>query len=189
MAKSVLACLLVSWLLGPAPAAPQTPSVLAELAWLAGTWRAEEVDGSFHEETWCAPRGDAICGMYREAGPEGRVQLYELLAIELDSPALPQAAGDGPLIPGQERGGAPQRLVYRMRHFDRGLAPWKSEAAGPLTMQVARIGEDELLLEAPDREFPRTLRYRREGDRMKVELRSASPGGRSFDFELRRAGG
>jgi len=165
---------------------PRTPSALTELAWLAGTWRAVEEDGSFHEETWSHPLGDAMCGMYRAAAAGGRVHLYELMTLELDAPPMPAGAGDGPLIPGQARGGTPARLVFRLRHFDRGLAPWSVEAVGPMTMQVARIGERELLLEAPERDFPRTIAYRREGDRLLVGLRSATPDGRRLDFTLER---
>lgn len=170
-----------------ADAAAAAPSPLADLAWLAGTWRAETEDGGFHEETWSAPRGDAMCGMYCSAERGGRVTLYELMSFELEGPELPAAGGDGPIIPGQERG-APQRLLFRLRHFDRGLAPWKSEADGPLRMEVRSLAENQVVLEASERDFPRTVTYAREGDQLTIRLRAADPDGRRLDFTLRRAG-
>ncbi|MDA1259546.1 MAG: DUF6265 family protein [Planctomycetota bacterium] len=187
MLRARNAFLLLPLLLTPASDSGPTGSMaLDDLAWLNGTWRSEAEDGSFMEETWSAARGDAMCGMLRNAGAHGAVNLYELMSIELDGPALPQTDADGPIIPGQARGGAPQRLVLRVRHFNRGLDPWKSEAEAPLTMQVVSVTENQFLLEAPEREFPRTASYTREGDTLTVQLKAAQETGRQLKFSLKR---
>ena len=172
-----------------ADAAPQDAALaapLADLGWLSGTWRAAGDDGGFLEETWSAPLGDAMCGMFRSAKPGGAVSLFELMSLELEGPALPPAAADGPIIPGQERGGAPQRLVFRIRHFERGLVPWSSEADGPMTMEVRSVAKNRLELEAPTRDFPRTATYARAGDTLTILLAAAQPDGRRLEFVLTR---
>jgi hypothetical protein len=184
-ARNAFLSLPLLLLADPAPQAPTT-APLADLGWLAGTWRATSDDGGFLEETWSAPLGDAMCGMFRSAKPGGAVSLYELMSVELEGPVLPPAAGDGPIIPGQERGGAPQRLVFRIRHFERGLVPWSSEADGPLTMEVRSVAKHRLELEAPTRDFPRTVSYERTGDTLTILLASAQPDGRRLEFVLTR---
>jgi hypothetical protein len=171
----------------PAPApAPILDSPLSDLAWLSGTWRHQGEAGSFEEETWSAVSADAMVGMYRMAS-EGRVGLYELMSIELEGPPGGAPANyDGPGIPGQERG-TPQRLVFRLRHFERGLKPWDSEAEGPLTFQVTRLAENEVVFENPASEFPREIVYRRAGDVMTVRLVSATEKHKDIEFMLHRA--
>src|SRR5688572_29554658 len=88
---------------------------LQDLAFLAGAWEVEEGD-EFMREVWDEPRGDAMVGHFSiiEAG---HATLYELLAIE----------------EGEEG------VVMRLRHFGPGLAPWASEAAGPLVMPLKEV--------------------------------------------------
>jgi hypothetical protein len=173
---------------GAAPAAPQSPSVLNDLAWLAGTWRHEDEAGNLEEETWSAPRADALIGMFRMA-QRGRVTLFELMSIELEG--APGAGHDGPLIPGQDAGaaagGAPQRLVLRLRHFHRGLAPWEAEKDGPMRYEVKSLEPNAIVFEDAQREFPRQVVYRRNGDSLHVRLVSATPARQDLAFELKKA--
>jgi len=184
---SLLAGLAVA-LGGAAPAdATPSPSPLDDLAWLAGTWLQEDETGLLMEETWSAPRADAMVGMLRMA-QRGKVNLYELMSIELEGPA---GSAGGPLIPGQEpgAGGAPQRLVLRLRHFHRGLAPWEAEKDGPLTFSVLRLQPNEVVFEDPARDFPNRVLYRRDGDLLTIRLISSSPATREdLEFKLKRAG-
>jgi len=168
--------------LAPVPAA--APSPLDDLAWLSGTWRHEEESGDMEEETWSSPRADAMVGMLRMA-QRGRVNLYELMSIELDGPA---GSADGPLIPGQEpvAGGAPQRLVFHLRHFQRGLVPWEAEKSGPLTFTIKSLAPNEAVFEDPARDFPRELVYRREGDLLKIRLVSATAAKKDMEFVMKR---
>ena len=167
----------------PGSPAPAT-SALDELAWLSGTWRHEDETGALDEETWSSPRADAMVGMFRMA-QRGHVSLYELMSIELEGPP---GAAEGPLIPGQEpaAGGAPQRLVLRLRHFQRGLVPWESEKEGPITFYGQGLKLNEVVFEDLTRDFPRQVAYRRDGDKLKIRLVSATPARKDLEFEMKR---
>lgn len=130
----------------PEPSAP----TLDGLAFLAGAWETEQ-DGESMREVWDRPRGDAMVGHFSMVAEEEAV-LYELLVIELDE--------TGP--------------VMHLRHFGRGLEPWASEAAGPLTMRLTDLGEHRAVFEDPERSFPRRVVYTREGDGLRVDLEPAS---------------
>ena len=136
---------------------------LEALGWMAGRWIAED-DTQFLEETWSPPRGDALVGMFRWAR-EGGVWLYELFSIEEE---------DG-------------TLVFRLRHFDRGLEPWDSEAEGPLVYPLAEFGENHVVFENPERDQPRRFVYRRDGDTLSVRLEKPEdgPGTRTTEFRFR----
>lgn len=183
--KVSLAAGLALVLGGASPSAPAPdPSPLGDLAWLSGTWRHEDDAGNLEEETWSAPRADALVGMFRMA-QRGKVSLYELMSIELDGPP---GSADGPLIPGQEpvAGGAPQRLVFRLRHFQRGLVPWEAEKDGPITFTVSSLKENEAVFEDATRDFPRQVVYRREGDVLTIRLVSATAARKDLEFQLKR---
>lgn len=183
---SVLAGLAVTLgALAPTFSAPP-PSPLDDLAWMAGTWLQLAEDGSFiSEETWSSPRSDAMVGMFRMA-QRGSVGLYELMSIELEGP--PGAAA-GPLIPGQEpgAGGAPQRLVFHLRHFQRGLVPWESEKDGPLTFNALSVQPNEAVFEDATRDFPRRVVYTRTGDQLTIRLISATAAQKDMAFTFKRS--
>lgn len=88
---------------------PQTPpgkpgeTPLAGLGFLAGTWSGL-MEGDPVEETWSAPAGDSIIGMFRWQH-EGRTTMWELLSIRAEDGAS----------------------VLRLRHFGADLTPWKGE--------------------------------------------------------------
>jgi len=133
-----------------------------ELGWLSGRWVVEG-EGQYIEETWSPAREDAMVGCLRWAR-KGNVWLYELMSIERD---------DG--------GG----LVFRLRHFGRGLEPWKAEAEGPLAYPLASLAENEAVFENPGRSDPRRFVYSREGDELSVRLET--PDGEAtnaFRFKL-----
>ncbi|MCC7387758.1 MAG: hypothetical protein IT431_03220 [Phycisphaerales bacterium] len=138
--------------LGGPGAQPEPPApTLDGLAFLAGAWEAkDEAEGEQMREVWDMPRGDAMVGHFSIVA-SGKAVLYELLVIELDE--------TGP--------------VMRLRHFGPGLEPWASEAAGPLTMRLAELGERRAVFEDPARAFPRRVVYTREGDRLGVLLEPA----------------
>lgn len=183
---SVLAGLALALGAAAPMATAPSPSPLGDLAWLAGTWLQEDDTGLLMEETWSAPRADAMVGMFRLA-QRGKVSLFELMSIELDGPA---GSADGPLIPGQEpvAGGAPQRLVFRLRHFHRGLAPWEAEQDGPLTFSVLRLQPNEVVFEDPTRQFPNRVLYRRDGDVLTIRIISATPAQEDLEYKLKRVG-
>lgn len=142
------------------------PDPLAGLGWMAGTWRMED-EGSVWEDHWSAPRGDSIIGTSRWIR-QGKTALYELFTIEREG----------------------ETLHLRMRHFNRGLVPWKSEAGGPLSWPLASASGQEVVFEEKSRDFPRRMVYRRpEKDVLVVRLEGVSGGkDAAQEFRFKRAG-
>jgi hypothetical protein len=64
----------------PAEAPTTAAAPLADLAWLAGHWGAEQ-DGVWTEEHWMAPRGGAMLATNRVASAES-LRFFEFLRIE-----------------------------------------------------------------------------------------------------------
>ncbi len=147
------------------PAAVQNPSkpTLASLSWMAGQW-TRVTEKETLEETWGSPIGDAMVGMFRWV-KKGKNWLYELICIE--------AEGDS--------------IVFRLRHFNRGLVPWKSEKE-PLTYTLTRAGKNEVVFENPDRDRPRRFVYRRTGNVLVVRIEGPTGEGQEFRLQKRTDG-
>jgi len=144
----------------------ETPTKgVAALGWLAGDWTTQEGPLTW-DEHWLAPRGDAVFAVSRMvSSKDDTTRLCELTAIE--------QTAEGP--------------VLRLRHFSRSLEPWKSEAAGPMTMKLAEQGERKIVFEAPERDFPKKLSYVREGDVLTARLegeQNGKPSEHVFKFTL-----
>lgn len=138
-------------------------SLLDQLDWMTGRWVIES-DGQYIEETWGPAREDAMVGSLRWAR-NGKVWLYELMSIEEED----------------------DQLVFRLRHFERNLKPWKSEAEGPLTYALQNYGEKQVSFENPERDTPRRFVYSRKGDELTIRLED--PEGKDenpFRFKLER---
>ncbi len=141
----------------PAPA----PTTVEDLAWLAGTWRAE---GAF-EEHWTAPSGGTLVAVSREFRGAGTA-MVELSEITLD--------GDS--------------LVLRLRHFRAGLTPWESEKDGPLVWRLQETGENRVVFSEPTRDFPRSITYQRKDDVLTATLAGERDGEPiEMAFDLKRA--
>ena len=91
-----------------APAAP--PATLSDFGWLTGR-SIDDSGGNVSEETWTAPSGDAMQGMWRYV-TDGKARIYEILTIS------------------EEDGG----LVMRVRHFDSRLVA-REENAAPVVLK------------------------------------------------------
>jgi hypothetical protein len=153
-----------------APAAPATKA--SDLAWLVGRWTSGGGDDGF-EESWLPVGGGTLAAVSRLVHG-GETGMYELSAIEPE--------GDG--------------LVLRIRHFSRGLEPWKSEAGAAPTWRLVRAAAREAVFEDPAREFPRRIVYRREAgsggrpDALVAGLEGTREGKpHRTDFRLTLAGG
>ncbi|HEY3340951.1 MAG TPA: DUF6265 family protein [Anaerolineae bacterium] len=105
-------------LINPNPVA----ATIDNLAWMAGSWYGT-VDGDPVDEHWSTPAGGAMMGMFRWL-KNGKVYLYELLAIE------PDANG----------------LVLRLKHFDRGLNGWEVKGR-PVAYPLVNVGDQEAAFE------------------------------------------
>lgn len=110
----------------PRPAAAEPAAVnpeLAKLKALAGVWKGE-MEGDPVEETWSAPMGDSIIGMFRWQHA-GKTTLFETIAI------TPEDGG----------------LVLRLRHFGPKLEPWKDESHGIPALKATKVQETTVIFE------------------------------------------
>lgn len=105
----------------PLPAPFEGP--FAGLEWLAGTWRGPGLGGEC-EETWNAPAGGAMLGMFRLIR-DGRPAVYEIITLTPD-----------------DDGG----LTLRLKHFGGDLVGWEEMDEAVLFPFVSR-SEGELILD------------------------------------------
>ena len=111
-------------LLVPALATPAETASLSKMSWLAGRW-VDDSGGNLSEETWTAPSGDGILGMWRLV-VKGQIKLSEILTIQEEN----------------------QTLVLRLRHFDAKLVG-REEKDKPLELTLAGWSEREARFEGP----------------------------------------
>lgn len=92
----------------------QSSESLTRFKFLAGAWKGT-IQEDLVEEHWSEPAGDALIGMFRWVGKDGKTRLYELLTIRIEA--------EGPTL--------------RLRHFDGSFTPWASEAAGVPALRLS----------------------------------------------------
>ena len=124
-------------------AAPPTATKprVADLAWLAGTWRTTEGD-KVSEEIWTEPAGGTMIGMFRQTGKK---PLFEFLLIEDDE----------------------QGVTKRFKHYLSGFAEVEKE---PLTLKVTEVTKNKVVFHATTEGKLKSIVYEREGDRMNVKV-------------------
>ncbi len=93
-----------------------TDARLRDLAFMSGCWSMYDKE-HYSEEWWSAPAGKCMSGAFRIVKPDGSVALYEMLSISAE----------------------PDGVVMRLRHFDSGMMPWKSEAEGPIVLKLETL--------------------------------------------------
>ena len=98
------------------PGEKPPPALIDDMAWLAGRWSGEGL-GGLSEETWSAPAGGAMLGMYRLINDAHPV-FCELLT-------LTRSEGS---------------LVLSLRHFHPDLRGWEDGAAPVRMPLVAKQG-------------------------------------------------
>lgn len=148
---------------GDEPAAAARPTTVADLAWLSGTWVTAQ-EGVYLEETWSTPEADSLVGMFRwvQGGTTG---MYELMSIE------------------QEDAGP----VFRLRHFNRGLSPWESEAGGIESFALVSSEGTTAVFEDPASEDVRRVTYARDGEVLAITLDRVEGEPMAFSFKRRSA--
>jgi hypothetical protein len=119
--------------LGLVPVAAVAAPTLSDFAWLAGRW-VDDSGGNLSEETWTAPSGDAMQGMWRYV-TDGKARIYEILTIS------------------EEDGG----LVMRVRHFDPRLAA-REEKGAPVVLKLVSSGDRMAAFEGPEPNGPVIIR-------------------------------
>lgn len=150
---------------GVAASRPAEPVKVAALSFLAGTWTGKE-DGNLFEETWSAPAGNSLMGMYRMQNAAGETTLWEFMSIT-DSP-------EGP--------------VLRIRHFDKAFEPWKSEAEGVPVLAVSALDASGVTFTNPSEKGGLAgIEYRSaEGGKLRVVVSFKDPKREALKFELAR---
>lgn len=103
MNRHVRSCLVGLLLAASAHAGPK--ATLADLAWLQGSWEGKGIGGAPAVEVYSASAGGQMPGHFRQLGPDGSVQFYELIMIV-------------------ERDGS---LVYRVKHFGPDMIGWEEK--------------------------------------------------------------
>lgn len=123
------------------------PVSIESLEFLSGTWRGETAD-SMIEETWLPPEEGNLTGVFRMTG-DGKVQLVEIMTLT------------------EEEGG----IVYRLRHFNTALVPWKSEADGPMqSSSVVLVDEDSVRFEFDEASGVEAITYDRQGSALTARV-------------------
>ena len=145
-----------------AAARAETPITLHDLSWLAGRW-VDDSGGNLSEETWSAPSGDAMLGMWRYV-VEGKTRLYEILRVSAEEGSL----------------------VLRLRHFDPALVAMEDKAT-PYVLKLVSTDPRRLVFEGPEVGASGTVRltYARPSD--DVLAVTLEKGGQTKGFQFRRA--
>ena len=101
------------------PAGTKSPAAsIEQLAWIAGNWEGEAMEGRF-EETWNPPSAGTMVGMFKFV-QEDEVKFYELQTIVTQ--------GDS--------------LVLRIKHFREDLVGWE-EKDRSVEFPLVKISENE----------------------------------------------
>ncbi len=161
MKRRTLVLVGAAWLAVSAARAVE-PATLADLSWFGGRW-VDDAGGNLSEETWSAPAGDSMQGMWRYVAG-GKVRIYEILAITA------------------EEGG----LVLRLRHFDAKLVG-REDKATPLELKLVSWKARQASFEGPAVGASGLVRLsyaRPSDDRLVCTLEKD---GKKEDFAFRRA--
>jgi hypothetical protein len=142
------------------------PYTLADLDWIEGTWRAQQVDASGvraeSEEHWGAAIGESRLGWFRSVR-DGRVRFYEFEVMRQDS------AG----------------VCVNIKHFDRDVKGWEAPDSSSV-FRLVRLGEREAHFEdSRDEQFP-FMHWAVRGDSLHMTLTSAKAGRRPLKFGFAR---
>lgn len=138
------------------------PDELADLAWLAGTWTCESAPGEVIEECWGSARGGSMLGVGRTL----RIDAAGERVVGFEYLRLESRA---------------DAVVY--------VAQPGGRAPGTEFRLVEQVG-NAWSFENPAHDFPRRIRYQREGDVRFTATLSGSEGGKPLQLELeyRRTG-
>ena len=129
------------------PSPPPVPK-LADVAWLAGSWRGQ-VSGGQIEEGWTPSAGPVMMGMFRMVNAKGQASFYEFQIIE------ETAEGVG----------------LKIKHFNRAMKG-QEEREKYAGFKLTKATPDEATFEANEEDARVTLLYQRlPGGRMEVHFR------------------
>lgn len=141
---------LIAALPVPAVAQPAPPPQLAQLAWMAGSWRGE-LPGGFIEEHWSLSPGQPMFGMFRRV-EGGVVKFAELLTCF------------------EENG----QVIFRIRHFSGDLGRALEAADGPMEFRLVAVEGQEARFKGQGAELGTTVVYRRTPEGLEAVLDKGS---------------
>lgn len=98
---------------------PSPRATLQDMGWFAGNWTGDGL-GGVSEESWSAPAGGAMMGMFRNL-KDGKVVFYEFLTLV-------------------EHEGS---LLLKLKHFNPDLTGWE-EKNDNIKFRLLKIGRDEI---------------------------------------------
>ncbi len=146
----------------PPPAGPPAAKV-ADFSWIAGAWQGE-IGGDFIDEQWSPPAGGAMLGTFRWIKKDGKVVVYELLALE--------PAGES--------------VVLQLRHFKPGLVAWEDKE-GAILFHLVSSRPGEAVFDNRDPANPIRIVYRKQGEDLIALLERVENGKPStLEFRYRR---
>lgn len=120
---------------------------LAEVGWLAGSWRGTMAGGQI-EEVWTPASGGTMMGMFRMQSPKGPAIFYEFQVIE-------QTA---------------EGVSLKIKHFNR-LLKGQEEQEKFAHFKLTKASADQALFEADEPDATVTLVYKRLAkDRLDVDF-------------------
>jgi hypothetical protein len=132
---------------------------LADVGWLAGTWRVQD-DHALIEEHWTAMSSGALLDTAWSVSPRAPRGVVKLQAIS--------QAGD--------------TLILQARHFDAALGAATEDKTDPITFAASACGRDFVTFSGTGRWAGGSLSYRRSGDSLTVSG-EAHDNGASGHFE------
>ena len=133
-------------------------ATLADAAWLIGTWSGEGIEGAEAHESWLAPSGDTMVGLFVQETAAGGIMFSEHMYLT------------------EEDGG----LVVKLKHFNPDLTGWE-EKDGMVTFRLIAAEPCALYFNAL------TYRCDAEGGMVvAVRMKSSKPEPQELVFRFKR---
>jgi hypothetical protein len=145
------------------PQASADKATMADVAWLAGSWKSASTDNNLpaSEEIWSAPAANAMMGMFRMYQGD-RIIIYEFLMLEQ----------------------TPDGLFMRLRHFQSGMEGLEDK---PIRLKLSSFSADKLVFDNPDGNQPKQIVYAlQDGEQLAVtvtSVRDSSPETFTLNFQ------
>ncbi len=143
-----------------ADGAPAPAATIAEAAWLIGSWSGSGIGGAEAHESWLAPSGDTMVGVFVQETAAGGIMFSEHMYL-------------------MEQDGS---LVVKLKHFNPDLTGWE-EKDGMITFRLIAAEPCALYFNAL------TYRCDGEGGMVvAVRMKSAKPEPQELVFRFRKTG-
>jgi len=146
--KRVLLCLVLPMLASPVSAADSTVKklwTLADLQWMAGTWRDTEEVNVLTEERWVVGPAGRLIGSSWRLHTDAAGGVLESMIVTMEN-------------------GVP---TMRLRHFDSTLAHAREEKDAPMIFVVSSCAIGSVVLDGMGPQNNEHFTYSREGDTLK----------------------